>query len=282
MQQIVDAILRCENETQFYRIRIAAEDYLTPAELIELADHAPKLPPYARDWLSEARALMVQEIEAVQPYKRLKLDENVLLYRRDPGRRTSPHLLLAFCGAAHRLMAPVAFALQHIDPDEFDVVVLSDPMKFGFAKGIQGFARDMAGLLSRLHHHLDFTAYESVRTLGTSVGAIGALAAAFLIEAERVVAVGGRPLRSYPQIVRDAPIELASFEALFARAGELSTRVIITYGADCVVDRDGGIELADRLQGEEVPLPGIESHACLHEVLKQGWLARYFRDVLSG
>ena len=146
--------------------------------------------------------------------------------------------------------------------------------------GIDGYADDFDGILDRLDADVTLGAYRSIRCLGASIGGVVALRAGLALRAERALSLGGRPIREYGP-AHTVPAEaLAAFDETFRRHAEAPTRIMCAYGADHEADRKGGLELARCLEGAVVPIPGVSTHGLPGAILKQGWLGRFFDDLL--
>ena len=280
MTDIVEAFRKCRKETDFYRIQIALENCLAPAEVAGLADRRIELPGPARAWLDQMLDRLFREIGEPRPYTGLPLSEHVWFYGHAPDEPRRPDLLLAFCGNAQRLMMPVSVALQHIESSRFDVVVFTDPARQAYISGIKGYGADAAAVLDRAGRDVNLAAYRSVRCLGTSGGGASALRAGCLLAAERAVCIGGRPIEEYGSLGKAAVKAAPAFNADFRRARGTDTRFICVYGAEHERDRIGAHHLAERLPAELVPIPGVEQHNALFEILKEGRMGRFMDDLL--
>lgn len=282
MNDIVRAFHGCRKATDFYKVQIALENCLSPGEARDLAANRDQLAAPAREWLDGFIGAIFNERPDVRAYARLRLCDHVWFYGHAPGEARRKHLLLAFCGAAHRLMVPVTVALQHIDAAEFDVVVLTDPSRRGYLAGIDGFASDFAGILDRLSQEVGTRHYTSVRCLGTSQGGAPALLAGLHLGAERAVSVGGRPFRDHE---RAAAEEGSVSEAGVPRAlaGKVATKIVCAFGADNAKDREAAATLAgDHIArgAWSVPVQGVATHNLLFDMLKARRLGGFLDGLL--
>lgn len=282
MDDIVSAFGRCRRPTDFYKLRIAIENFLSPVEAAHLIALRDRLPAEAQDSIDTLARRAFSEISEPKPYERLRLGTHVYFYGHGPGEARRPDLLIAFCGSAQRLLLPIPVALQHMNADQFDVVVLTDPANRAYMMGIEGYADSFAGILRRLDADLKFAGYRSVRCFGASIGGVVALRAGLALDAERAVSVVGRPIRSY-SAAEEVPAEaLAAFDGDLARHRSAATRIVCAFGADHPDDSAGGRQLARDLGGEAVAVPGVSVHTLLNEMLKAGRLSRFLDDLLSG
>lgn len=280
MKDIIAGFNRCRKVTDFYRLQIAAEDYLSPTEFAQLYEQRKQLPTQAREWLDTFAGLLFGEIPEPRQYARQRLGDHVWFFGHGPGEKRRPRLLIGFCGGMHRLMVPISIALQHVDAEEFDVVVLTDPTRRRYLFGIDDFADDFDGILTRLTELVGVPDYRTVGCLGASSGGLAALRAAISFGAERAVLVGGRPINMYSKKWPDQEKSEAEFEGVFAQAGSVPTRVVCGFAEDNEKDREGALSFAETLNAELAPVPGIENHNILFELLKQARLGRYMDRLL--
>lgn len=281
-KDILRAFRRCRRDTDFYRLQIALENILSPAEVADLMALRGKLPARAQGWVDELQARAFSEIAEPRPYERLRLGTHVWFYGHGPDEERRPHLLVAFCGSANRLMLPIPVFLQHLDASRFDVVVLTDPADRAYMAGIEAYAVDFDGIMRRLENDIDLGAYSSIRCLGSSIAGVVALRAGFALGAERAVSLSGRPIRSYQQAKSLPEHAVAAFDEALARRAEAPTRVICVHGAGHYEDTAGAAELAGRLGGETFPVPGVKVHNVLFEILKLGRLGGFLDEIMLG
>lgn len=280
MKDIIAGFNRCRKVTDFYRLQIAAEDYLSPTEFAQLCDQRSQLPAQAQEWLDNFADLLFGEIPEARQYARQRLGDHVWFFGHGPDEKPRPRLLIGFCGALHRLMVPISIALQHIDPDQFDIVVLTDPTRRRYLFGIDDFADDFDGIISQLSELVGVANYRTVECIGASSGGLAALRTAISFGAERAVLVGGRPMHMYSRKWPDQEKAEAGFEEVFAQAGSVPTRVVCGFAEDNELDRQGGLWFAETYNAELAPVPGIENHNILFELLKQARLGRYLDRLL--
>ena len=150
IDDILAAFRRCRKPPEFYRLQIAIENFVCPREAAELISLRDRLPAEARPWIDRLATRAFSEVGEPKPYTRLRLGTHVWFYGHGPDEPRRPHLLLGFCGGAHRLTLPLPVALQHLDAAQFDVVVLTDPTNRAYMQGIEDYADSFDGILRRL------------------------------------------------------------------------------------------------------------------------------------
>lgn len=283
MDQIVAAFRRCRKPTDFYRLQISIEDFVTPQEFAELCQRRAELPAPAHDWLDKLSGLMFGEIAEPREYARTKIASQVWFYGADASRSgqapARPDLLVCFCGLWQRLMSPISTILQHVDASRCDVVVLTDPSKRAFFHGIDGYAESFDAILSRLGDDVALDGYEAVKCFGTSAGGLPAIAAASRLGAERAVSVGGREARTYAPAMARHGIAPDDFCREFAIQPQDRTSYICVYPAEHEADRAGAEHYEHALGAVRIPVLGTGQHTLLFEFLKKHRLGS-FLDAL--
>jgi hypothetical protein len=167
-----------------------------------------------------------------QPYVRQVVAPGVLRYaapatQGEEARRT---LVVAFTGAAFRLMLPIAVVLQNLDADRHDLLLLFDRARTQFLGGLPA-------LVAALDRLADFRRYQRLVCLGTSAGGLPALYAAIEARAARGVSVGGSVPDDIPLRVQTRDTDLAPLRAALARSRDGPTELYCVCGERHARDR---------------------------------------------
>ena len=100
-------------------------------------------------------------------------------------------LVVGFAGNFMRLMIPTYRVLLGLDPERIDLLLLSDPLRAGFMRGLEGVGSTLEAVEEFLNSFVSDHGYRDVVALGTSGGGMPAIHAALANHWRRVVAVDG-------------------------------------------------------------------------------------------
>jgi pimeloyl-ACP methyl ester carboxylesterase len=205
--------------------------------------------------------------------------EDIVLYRVAEAPRSTT-VLVAFMGAAERLMLDTPTFLQHL-PGDTDVLVLRDVQKRGHLKGIPGVADDLHGVVAAVREAVVHE-YPRILTIGTSMGGAAALYAAVLLGAERGVSVGGFPIDPVSMIGSLAASPEQHVRPSGSPEGDDRPQLVCVFAAENDRDRTGAERLADVLPIDaQLVVAGIDSHGVLNKVRKRGKLRELLTLLLN-
>jgi len=297
---IVDALDRlfgqCQTRNQLNALLIKLEVNITPQELADLwrtlflsedywqsrqtpcaALPVSELRDVVRAWLSKFVWLArLRNGEIPQPFICKTLGPNVKFYT-DDGDRRSKSLLVGFTGQVHRLLVPVAAFLQAVPAQRADVLILQDPHKDGFRRGIPQLAESFQGLFAALPRIFEFHAYERSCTIGTSGGGLPAVLGGIAMGANIAMSVGGNSPRDPRWNNPQGP----SAQAILSKGPSGATEVISVFGADHEKDRLAARELSQfvRVRMVEISDPrGKVGHNAILPIVQQGQLAEFLQQ----
>lgn len=107
--------------------------------------------------------------------------------------RDSKTLIIGFSGKNRRsLFIPNTVLLQHLDVRRHDVLIVAEPRGGGFRSGIPPFGNGVTDLVNHICAMPLISQYQDIRLLGTSAGAYASLLTGHALNANRVLAIGGR------------------------------------------------------------------------------------------
>ena len=158
-------------------------------------------------------------------YIRYPISQTVNFYSGNCG---APDLLVAFCGATHRLMMPISYLLQLLQEDVYDVLVLSDPTKRHYAAGMPGYSSSFLETLQSIQAFARTKAYRRLITYGTSMGGFPALRAGLWLGADRAISIGGR-FCSHAARVADPRHEEPAFDLLCSCQSYRQVRLVAGF-----------------------------------------------------
>ena len=99
-------------------------------------------------------------------------------------------LIIAFGGNAMRLMMPTYGILCNLDPARCELLLLKDPHKSHYSRGIEGMGKNLDAISLYLQDFVEKNRYRRATALGTSSGGIPALYTGVKCKWDRVIAVG--------------------------------------------------------------------------------------------
>lgn len=270
----------CRTEADFYRVQIAAENLLAPAEVVALADRAAELPAPARTWLARLAGMMRRAAPETEPYHRRMLAEHVQFYEGPGGGARC--LVVGFTGVALRMNLPACVFLQGLPAAACDVLIIGDAARAAFLAGVRGYAPDLPALAARLARDVPgFAVYPGgIRCIGTSAGGAAALAFGRIVGARRAVSVdGAHPAALELRFAPDA--DPGALDRAVAGLPFGGTDLLVVHGEGHPRDAVRGRLLAAGLPGSRCIAVRIEgAHGLLGPLLARRALRRFLREVL--
>lgn len=284
---VIGELSRCRTANDVRRVQVMLANELAPVEVAALAaamrtDHAGAYRSTER-FLSGLESVLGFATQRPQPYVRQVVAPGVLRYaapatQGEEARRT---LVVAFTGAAFRLMLPIAVVLQNLDADRHDLLLLFDRARTQFLGGVPGVADDLPALVAALDRLADFRRYQRLVCLGTSAGGLPALYAAIEARAARGVSVGGSVPDDIPLRVQTRDADLAPLRAALVRSRDGPTELYCVCGERHARDLGNARWYADNAGATVIEVPGYADHNVLQGVFEAGYL-RAFLSRLVG
>ena len=140
-----------------------ADDILTPAEIAEIIRNDP-----AGEFQYELRS-MLESGQAPASYVRQAWSQHALYYTANRGARS---LIVAFASAVNRLGVPISYFLQTLREDLYDVLVLQDPRKLHFTRGVSGLG-SFVDVIRRIESYAEANGFTEIIQHGGISGAPG-------------------------------------------------------------------------------------------------------------
>lgn len=203
-------LISVDSLLEFKILSDALSAYQTPDEIYQLQHRNSNLSP-ARIWLKKPIQAFLNQLRLRSWIKKLKLDlaryssdrdwrrinlnDHTILYQSSKG-MISKKLVMGFAGNRMRLMSPTNIILGAIDESDFDLMLVRDPDRNHYRKGVSGLASSVDELALRLKDLAVRSGYNRYVILGTSAGGLPAIRTGQMIKAAHVLAVGpDTPLR---------------------------------------------------------------------------------------
>ena len=276
-------ISRCRTENQLNRMHIALENYMTPAEVRyfagALAGDAADSP--SRRWIARLGGSM--PINKVRPieFERRGIFKGVTRYTADGGSASQKTLIIGFAGQFHRLMSPMPWLLDCLNPALYDVIVLRDFSRLAFAKGIPGLGGDFFEALSNLRRHVDPRTYRNVMSLGTSGGGIPAVLAAILLKLNRGLSISPQDFHRVAAKLKAHGLSDGPYAALLASRPRPFPELVLVCGADHRKDAADASALHKLVPSHLWKVKNCAQHGVLTWHLARGTLPTFLAKILG-
>jgi hypothetical protein len=276
-------IARCRTENQLNRVHIAVENYMTPAELrhfaAALAEEAADSP--SRQWITRLADGMPTKKLRPHEFERQGLQKGLSLYTADVGSRAQKTLIIGITGRFHRLMSPMPWVLDVLNPELYDLVVLRDYAAHMYATGIPGLGRDFFDVMSSLRKRFDPRAYRNAMALGTSGGGLHAIMASLLLRLNRGIAVSPQGVRRFPLLLKELDLRYEPFAALLASRPQPYPELIVVCGAEHRDDLEAATALHRSVPSQLWTVKNCGQHGVFKFHLARGTLSTFFARILG-
>lgn len=186
-------------------------------------------------------------------------------------------LIIAFTGAAMRLMMPLPVFMQEM-PENIDILLLYDPKKSHYRCGIwdgNSTIWDLPRIFTRI-----LASYADVIAFGASSGGLPSLRFARHAGLRRGISVGGRPIDDTMRILRRERVPIA-YDGLCSCAEAASTEDIFLYAAENSLDAHAAERASISRNSCRIALAGRSNHAALWEIWRMGFLRDFLENAFS-
>jgi hypothetical protein len=276
-------VARCRTENQLNRVHIAVENHMTPAELryfaAALAGEPADSP--SRQWITRLADGMPTKKLHPHEFVRQGQRKGMSLYTADVGSRAAKTLIIGITGRFHRLMSPMPWVLDVLNPELYDVVVLRDYSARMYAMGIPGLGRDFFDVMSSLRQRFDPRAYRNAMALGTSGGGLHAIMAALLLRLNRGIAVSPQGVRRFPSLLKEQDLRYEPFAALLASRPQPYPELIVVCAAEHRDDLEAATALHRSVPSQLWTVKNCGQHGVFKFHLARGTLPTFFARILG-
>jgi hypothetical protein len=220
------------NTNNFLRRFVFLETFSTPIEFLAAAQLAREVGDMKFFDMIETSHSMTVLREDSTPSSLVCESETRYARLYSSGGSSRQRLIVAFTGAAMRLMMPLPIFMQAL-PQNTDLLILYDPKKNHYRSGIwdgNATISDFASLFPRL-----FGLYSDTVALGTSIGGLPAIRFAKHAGLRRSISFGGQKIDDTLRILRREALEPA-FDPLCACDRKVTTEAIFVYPANNMQD----------------------------------------------
>ncbi|MEN3976842.1 hypothetical protein [Emcibacter sp. SYSU 3D8] len=292
MNQLLDHILACRTQADYYRLAIMAECNAVPSDMAVLFRHMDRLPKESLEWAERTRALMFAQADIVQPFRRTLVSSHVAFFTTRQAPDEPRDLILACCGLVDRLQVPISVVLQHLDGRRFDVLLVRDPTRRIYLQGVPDYGSDLRLVAERIRRDVNLDAYRSVCSLGTSGGGWASFILGSLLGADRAISMSGKPPGLTFRLARMWEKQGYSldkdnagfgvFQQLFDSIPDPSTRLLAFFGADYRDDREGAEAFEQMVGAVGIGFRGIDTHNLMGTIVERRRLATFLDYYLTG
>lgn len=276
-----DPFAGCRARAEYLRRLIDLENELSPSEIWALWQARASLPEAIIAPLGKTIKMMSRGAKELCRFERTVLSANAFLYRAAGGAERKT-LLIGFGGNVNRLMLPTAVFLQFIPDADYDMLLLRDPTRSGYLRGVPGFGDDLAKMAEAIRSHVDLDSYRELRCVGTSGGGQVALYMGLLLNARRAVSVGGRHRSLSKKVaVEDSGFTGYELDKFIEDLGTRDTELLNLFGVQCERDIEGARSLEKVLPRlMPVTIADLAEHNALAHLLERGALPGFFKRIL--
>jgi acyl-CoA synthetase (AMP-forming)/AMP-acid ligase II/acyl carrier protein len=207
---------------------------------------------------------------------REEIGESADRFHAHTGSCASKTLVVGFTGHTMRLMMPVYRLLCHLDPDGHELLLLRNPGRDHYRSGIPGFGAGLEAVARGLDDFVRQRGYQRVVAMGTSAGALPAIAVALANGWERAIACGADAMSSHPEL-RELIVRLIG-----ERGDTSDPEIIATYARRNPRDCQGAAEIASVVpQAQLLAEPRSSAHMILHRLYLNGELRSFLTRCLA-
>jgi hypothetical protein len=222
-------------------------------------------------------------INKVRPveFERRGIFKGMTRYTADDGTASQKTLIIGFAGHFHRLMSPMPWLLDCLNPAFYDVIVLRDFSRLDFAFGIPGLGENFFEALAHLPRHVDPGAYRKVIALGTSGGGVPAVLAAILLKVNRGISICPQDFQRFAAKLMAHGLSEERYAALLASRPRPFPELVLVCGANYSVDVAAAAALQKLVPSHLWQIKDCEQHAVLIWHLKRGMLPAFLATILG-
>jgi hypothetical protein len=292
---------RTQSINQLNRLHILLENIMTPAEVDGLShllkqrsvSHDTKriattseagasretLVLHSNQWIESLRFHMNLHGPLQGEWRRRKIAQKAYLF--SDGSNSAKRLIICFAGNANRLMMPISFILNQIDPAQNVLAVFRTQRDEGYRTGLLGVSESLEESFRRLPGLLEFERYSEVNSFGTSGGGLPAILAGLYLECDKVLAVGSNAPSDPRWRLYFEDRQGKELGALLKRRKSAKKCLIhIAVGENSRRDVAAAGELTELIQFVRVHRISDASHGCLHNLFLAGHLRAFLESTI--
>ena len=289
--RLFQRLLNGSSIVQFNQALVRLEAKLTPQEiekLFEAYNQDQLLPKNTSEnfrlavdsWFYEIRSSMFNTgLSALQVFRFKRIAPAVKFYSNgeNPDSKT---LIVGFCPLGIQMLdLPTPVILQHLDADQYDLMLVVEAKGEDYESGLPYVGKNEIEIIDWLSSYPDLKKYKSIRTLGSSAGAYLAILAAYRLQADVCLSIGGR---FHKEVYLVKVIKrLASLNR--AIQSQANVDLILCHSSDNSRDKRFSRLMSWLSSGRVFTVEmeeGVCTHSLLNDVSEYKMLAEFFRRTL--
>lgn len=257
----------------------AAEGFVPPATYDALLHALPEMPLVASRRTAWA-AQLAQGTGVARGFDHHPVSVAAHLYAAaTAGPDGARDLLICLSGLKGRVGQPAPVILQALPPG-VDLLLLSDPAREEYRRGVPGLAGDFAGLVQALRDLADRQGYRRRMVLGNSKGAVPALRLGLLAGFDGAAGLGPRPSNDALRLIAGQPVGTA-FDPLCDCLAHRPLRGRAIHSRHHAEDSMTAVRLARHPGISAVAIAGLSGHNPMDALRKSGDLDRFLAELLA-
>lgn len=210
-------------------------------------------------------------------YARTEIAPYVNVYSADTGAK---NLIVGFGSLSGRLNMPVHSILEALDSGAHDLLLLADPAKSHFDKGVAGYAGSLSALMTKVGDFARRRGYSSIIAYGTSMGGFPALRGGEMLGADRSISIGGR-FPWHPLRLAERKREINAFDALCDCRRPFRSRIYLLYAQGQPKDDQHAAMLQAVEPGcRAIPIP-VDDHNFPNLIRHNGKLSLFLAELFD-
>jgi acyl-CoA synthetase (AMP-forming)/AMP-acid ligase II/acyl carrier protein len=253
----------------FEKARHLCESILTGYELNKLASKVIENKPFWKFRIRRKASSLINSRIKHEKWERKKISSFSCFYKQ--AKKTNKKLVIGFTSMAMRMLTPTVNILEALQELDADLLILLDPHRAFFEKGIPEIGDNYFGISDWLKAFSQNNQYENLVVIGTSAGGLSAIIVGSLLKCEKIIAIGCDKPSYHP-----GAIEFLKFAAL-----NNISRLLLVYSQQVKRDQEAAIELSSIFKNIEIVSdPKIKEHSYIHQLHKMNLLNSFFEKVI--
>ena len=176
-------------------------------------------------------------------------------------------------------MMPNAALMQHIDARQYDLLIISEPLRKSYQQGVPFLGDSVTQVCEWIARQSFIKDYRQTRTIGSSAGGYAAVICGYRLGSDMAVSVGGR----FPSERHFMKILKMSITLYQARKTGKCANVIMSFDANKTRDRNYAriMSWLSRCRSFAIQFSDEKvGHKILQRLIERGELSAYFSHTI--
>lgn len=263
-----------KNYFNFEKARHLCESLLTGYEINNLAKRTLEQQPLWKYRIRKKAKSLINNNIQMEYWYRTKVTPFAWWYNNKY--HSTSTLVIGFSSIAMRLGTPTKNILNSLQPLGFDLLLLLDPNRSFFEKGIPELGDDFFDITNWLINFSSAKQYNHIIVMGTSAGGLSSIIVGTMMNCSHIVAIGcDKP--SYHPGIKEL-LTLASYN----HNQNNTQKLYLIYSKHIKRDSEAIIELQEIFQNTTlISNSSVKHHAYLHELHKKGILDIFIKEIFE-